>query len=96
MTRALIELLIIIIFVIGARSVLTSVMRGLSGGAGNRSAANPPPPSVPAGGELHKDPICGTYVAGSTRFQRQLGSQTFYYCSAECRERHGVRMAKAG
>jgi hypothetical protein len=94
MTRALIELLIIIILVIGARSVLNSLFRGFAGAASPKPSANRPS-EVPAGGELHKDPVCGTYVAGSTHFQRQLGSQTFYYCSAECRDRHGIA-AKAG
>ena len=98
MTRVLIELLIIIIFVIGARSVLNSVFRGFKQAATSQEsgAAQAKQASVPAGGELYKDPVCGTYVAGSTRFQRQTGLQTFYYCSAACRERHVTTTAKAG
>jgi YHS domain-containing protein len=92
MTRALIELLIIIILVIGARSVLNSLFRGFSNAVGRRP--DNPATAVPASGELHKDPVCGTYVAGSSHFQRQQGSKTFYYCSAECRDRHGLAAAK--
>ena len=94
--RALIELLIIIIFVIGARSVLTTLFRGFNRAGAPEPRTNARTASVPAGGELHKDPVCGTYVAASTQYQRQLGSETFYYCSAACRERHRIATAKVG
>jgi YHS domain-containing protein len=45
-------------------------------------------------GELHKDPVCGTYVAESTPFRRQASGQTFYYCSADCREKHTLVASK--
>ena len=41
-------------------------------------------------GELHKDPVCGMYVAESTRFQRKSGREHFYYCSEECKDKHAV------
>lgn len=96
--RALLELLFIVLIIVIARMVLTAVMRGLANasrgsfgttkaGAGQQGSANPPPHPT---GELHKDPVCGTYVAESTPFRRQTGGQTFYYCSETCREKHAL------
>lgn len=85
MMRALIELLVIIIFVIGVRAVLQSLFRGVASSSGVASRKADPPPVA---GELHKDPVCGTYVASTTSFRRTLDGRTFYYCSAACRDRH--------
>jgi hypothetical protein len=98
MFRPLIELLITILIVLVARVVLTSVLRGIANASSNafrrpdapstdQRPANPPPASA-AGSELHKDPVCGTYVAESTPFRQNVSGQMFYYCSAACREKH--------
>ena len=42
------------------------------------------------GGDLHRDPVCGTFVAESTPYQRRTASQVFYYCSDVCREKHAL------
>jgi YHS domain-containing protein len=97
MIRAILELLFTILIVLLARALLTSLLKGVSNAASksfqnpgaNRGAASPPP-DPQLGGELHKDPVCGTYVAESTRFRRQSAGQTFYYCSSDCRERHAL------
>ena len=100
MLRALLELLITVLVVIVARAVLTSIMRGLanasvsafrpgnSQAARNQSAQSSPPAAN--GGDLHKDPVCGTYVAESTPFRQQIYGQVFYYCSDACREKHAM------
>ncbi len=98
MFRALLELLFTILIVLIARAVLTSVMKGIAN-ASRGASQNPPRessrqrsttrPSQPTG-ELHKDPVCGTYVAESTPFRRQAAGQTFYYCSEACREKHAL------
>jgi YHS domain-containing protein len=96
MFRAILELLFTILIVIVARALLTSLLRGMtgrslhrfrdgSGGAGT-DASHP----TRAAGELHKDPVCGTYVAESTPFRRQIGRQAFYYCSDACRQKHAL------
>jgi YHS domain-containing protein len=48
------------------------------------------PPETPRAGELHKDPVCGTYVPESTSFRRQLSGKTVYYCSDACRQKHAA------
>lgn len=98
MFRALLELLFTILIVVIARAVLTAVMKGIgnaSRGASQNGATGSPrrrsnnPPAQPTG-ELHKDPVCGTYVAESTPFRGQIAGQTFYYCSDACREKHAL------
>lgn len=97
MFRALLELLFTVLIVVIARIVLTRLMRGIANTSRGafRSTGDSSPPGRPATpppptGELHKDPVCGTYVAESTPFRRQLAGQTFYYCSDACREKHAL------
>ena len=98
MLRALFELILTIIAVMIARAILTSIMRGIakasSGGvrdAGTQpTGQSAPSPAAHTAGELRRDPVCGTYVAESTAFQRHIGGQTFYYCSEACREKHAL------
>lgn len=101
MYRALFEILIFVLFTVVARSVLTSLLKGVSsaartfqdGGDPGRTAesasAGHSRREAPAN-ELHKDPVCGTYVAQSTPYQRQAPGQVFYYCSTQCREKHAL------
>lgn len=46
------------------------------------------PPSVPAGGELKKDPVCGTYVSTSASVTRTVNGEVLHFCSPECRDRY--------
>jgi YHS domain-containing protein len=98
MIRAVIELLITIIVAMAARAILNSVMRGIANASSpasprtrqDRDAAKATPADPPKGNELHKDPVCGTYVAESTSYRRQVSGQTFYYCSESCKEKHAL------
>lgn len=100
MLRAIIELCITILIAYVARAVIASLMRGISNASSQAfqqsqsaqpnaaaSGAGPASPSS-SGGELHKDPVCGTYVSESTPFRRQKNGTTVYYCSTACREKH--------
>lgn len=100
MFRAIIELLITILVVIVARAILKSFLRASAnalrtGSAQGKAHRNSQPPSdfsacASTGGELHKDPVCGTYVAESTPFRQHISGQTFFYCSQACREKHAL------
>jgi YHS domain-containing protein len=104
MYRAIFELLITVIVIVVARAVLTSFLKGLGTATSNtfqqpnpgapagttRNGSVPPAPST--GSNLHKDPVCGTYVVEATPFRRQVGSQNFYYCSDACRVKHLERV----
>ena len=53
----------------------------------------PPPASAPnvvLGGELKKDPVCGTYVSTGASVTRTVNGQVLYFCSQECRDKYGT------
>jgi hypothetical protein len=43
------------------------------------------------GGELVRDPNCGTYVAKASAITVGSGDNTKYYCSVKCRDEHERR-----
>lgn len=98
MFRALLELIITILVALVARAILSSVMKGFANsaaafhGQAGQQQGNPAQQARQGepqrSGELHKDPVCGTYVSESTGFRRQSSGRTYYYCSAICRDRH--------
>ena len=99
--RALLELIITLVIAWVARAVLSSVMKEFGAAASNsfqqpnqqRSASSSKadePKETPRAGELHKDPVCGTYVSESTSFRRQLSGKTVYYCSDACLQKHAA------
>lgn len=99
MIRALIELLVTIILAMAARAILRSVFQGIANGSSTSFPRGQQPDQQKTqaaqaapqkGSELHKDPVCGTYVAESTAYRRQVGGQTFYYCSENCKEKHAL------
>ncbi|HUI81785.1 MAG TPA: hypothetical protein VLY24_27875 [Bryobacteraceae bacterium] len=45
-------------------------------------------PTVSPGGELKKDPVCGTYVSTATSLSRTVNGSVFYFCSKECCDRY--------
>lgn len=44
-------------------------------------------PPAPAGGVLHQDPVCGTYVSEAVALRLNAAGQTHYFCSAACRDK---------
>lgn len=53
-------------------------------------AAGPKPKRGPAaaGGQLHRDPVCGTYVSEAVAVQETVQGQVVYFCSQECADKH--------
>ncbi len=107
--RAIFDLLITVILAFVARAILGSIMKGFKNAAQggfqqtgsdsnseskSQGGSRQSQPRVVVAGELHKDPVCGMYVAESTQYQRRSGSQTFYYCSGKCKDQHAL-VAKA-
>ncbi len=86
MLRAILEIAVVLIVVGLARSILSSIVKGVGTAARNV----PPAPSAASSsaGTLHRDPVCGTFVSDSTSFQNRVGSQLFFYCSAACKASH--------
>jgi len=47
-----------------------------------------PQPQVTPGGELKKDPVCGTFVSTTTAVTRTSNGQVLYFCSKECASKY--------
>ena len=45
-------------------------------------------PAVSAGGDLKKDPVCGTYVSPAAGVSRMVNGQLIYFCSKECSDKY--------
>ena len=79
------------------RSVIGLIMKAFGGMVGPNLANNTPQgqpqpssPAAPVGGELKKDPVCGTYVLAATAVKKTSGGQTIYFCSTDCRDKHSA------
>ena len=91
MFRAFLYLIVFLLVV----SVIRSVLGILSKAVGGLSSSSSPqagapgsrPSSPPSGGELKKDPVCGTFISTATAFQKFSNGQTYYFCSTECRDK---------
>lgn len=94
MFRTVLYLLLAVVLISLLRSVIGIVSKAMTSflntSADSQNPASPTGDTHQLGGDLHRDPVCGTYVAESTPHQRRLSGQTFYYCSESCREKHAV------
>jgi len=73
--------------------LLRSILRGLFQTRRDvtRDPQQVPPtsrPNVVVGGELKKDPVCGTYVSTGASVTRTVDGQVLYFCSKECRDKY--------
>lgn len=95
MLRALVEMVVTLVAIYLVRQVLAILARSFKGGfpggfpgsAGPTGANAPRPPAPGTIGELRKDPVCGTFISTQTAFQKSVRSETYYFCSAECRDK---------
>ena len=71
------------------RAILRSLFAGFRSYTAPRAAPQQPP-TVFAGGELKKDPVCGTYVSASASVTRTVNGQLVYFCSPQCRDKYQV------
>ena len=59
--------------------------------SGLRSVVTQPPRQTPGfqtGGELKKDPVCGTYVAVEGSVTKSVNGELMHFCSAACRDKY--------
>jgi YHS domain-containing protein len=70
------------------RALLKSVFAGFRSAPSPQTQDRKTPPSVPAGGELKKDPVCGTYVSAATSLTRTVNGSVLHFCSKECRDKY--------
>ena len=70
-----------------ARSFVRSFMAGRRSGQ-SRGGVVPPPPELQAGGDLKRDPVCGTYVSTAVSVKRTVKGEVVHFCSKECRDKY--------
>jgi YHS domain-containing protein len=88
MIRNLFRFLIAILVVAFVRYVIAQISKVFSSSGAPPSAQAPPrAPASTSGGELHRDPICGTFVSEATSLKSSTDGATVYFCSANCRDR---------
>jgi len=86
-------LIVDILFPLLVFALLRSFLRGLfqAGRDVRHPVQSAPPPSSPGvmmGGELKKDPVCGTYVSTGASVTRTVDGQVVHFCSQECRDKY--------
>jgi YHS domain-containing protein len=86
MFRVVLEFLPYLLLFLFLRSILRSFLANR-----RRAPSAPPQPPIQSGGELKKDPVCGTYVSAAASFTRSVNGQVVHFCSKECRDRYGLQ-----
>ena len=91
-------ILIWIIRILGLLLLLRIVLRLLFGsrraaapGGGAARGGRASRQDVKQGGELVRDPHCGTFVPKARAIAVQAGHDTHYFCSAACRDAYRAR-----
>jgi len=93
MFRAILYLIGFMLVMSVIRSVLGIIGKAFTGLSDTSSpqqagaSGSRPNPNPPSGGELKKDPVCGTFISTATAFQKFSGGQTYYFCSTDCRDK---------
>jgi YHS domain-containing protein len=89
MVRALAYLIATVLAISVVRSIIGIVLKGFADlfHPAEPQQKGPRVPVVPAGGELKKDPVCGTFISTATAMHKRVGGETYYFCSTECRDK---------
>ena len=82
MGRLLKYLLLLVLFLF-LRSFLRTLFASLQ-----KTGKQPRPPQVPEGGELKRDPVCGTFIPVSTSITEKVNGELVHFCSEECRRKY--------
>jgi len=83
-----VEIIFPLLVLLFLRSVLRSVFAGFRSAVAPQARPRQAPPPVPLGGELKKDPVCGTYVSTVGSVSQKVNGQFVYFCSTECRDKY--------
>ncbi len=86
MLRFLVYSLVAIFLITLVRMFIGIILKGF-GDLLNPQSGSDPSQQVPAGGELKKDPVCGTYVSEAASIKKTISGQTVHFCSTTCRDK---------
>ena len=95
MFRAIIVALLSILAFSFLRSIMSVVGKGIADAVKDQTAGGATQPRQPAapgnfGGDLVKDPVCGTFVSVLSPYARVAEGKTHHFCSKECLDRFAV------
>jgi YHS domain-containing protein len=90
MFRIVLYVLLAVVLISLLRSVIGVVTKIMASFLNAAASPDQAPETQQLGGDLHRDPVCGTYVAETTPHQNRISGQQFYYCSESCKERHAL------
>jgi YHS domain-containing protein len=90
MLRGLIYLLCSILLISFLRSVIGIILKGFGElfAPAEVQQSRPNTAGVPVGGELKKDPVCGTYISTATSIKKTSGDHILHFCSTSCRDKY--------
>jgi YHS domain-containing protein len=81
------EIVLPILFFTLLRAVVRSIFQSTKTAATPQTTARQSP-TVLVGGELKKDPVCGTYVSTAGAITKTIDGQLVHFCSKECRDKY--------
>ena len=91
MLRAVLYLLIALLLVTFLRAVIGIIGKAFG------DLLKPPETSktegMRMGGELKRDPVCGTYVSTATSVKKTVDGEVIHFCSEACRDKYPVKRA---
>lgn len=91
MGRFFVRILVVFIAVLAAMSILRGALSQNS--APKRAQPRRTPERT---GKLVRDPVCGTYVTATSSLTVRHDSETFFFCSEDCRDTFLARTASEG
>ena len=68
--------------------ILRSVLKSIWGALNSSVPAEKPKQQAFSGGELKKDPVCGTYISAASAFTRTVDGKLLHFCSTGCRDKY--------
>ena len=93
MFRFLIQFVAVLLLFAVARSVISWLLKTAAASFRATGQQAPAPEArqttdtLMSTAELYRDPVCGTFVPGTSTFTRNVDGHTLYFCSANCRDR---------
>ena len=88
MFRSVFRLILVVVAALFVRRVIVLIARAFSkaaGGSPPSSTARPEPEQL--GGELKRDPVCGTFVAMASSIKATVNGEVVHFCSKACRDK---------
>jgi YHS domain-containing protein len=86
MVRVVLYLFLAIILISLIRSVIGIIGKAISSAADADAVTGRARTS--AGGDLKRDPVCGTYVSAASSIKMNVGKDVLHFCSPACRDKY--------